>query len=103
MLKKLIRSLEHQIPGSSCTGYELDVTCEIVEGFHVPTLVEAFLSFRVASVKDETLMKLHPALGVIKEWKVSPSFLTQKLGEANERKVDIIIDLRDANLGELND
>jgi hypothetical protein len=103
MLKKLIRNLEHQIPGASCTGYELDINCEIVEGFHVPMLVEAYIVFKVASVKDETLMKLHPMLGKIKEWRVTPNFLTQKIGEPNQRKIEIYLDLRDANLGELND
>ncbi len=104
MLRKLIKNLEHQVPGANCVKYEMDINKEIVEGFHVPMSVQACLTFHLGHpVADQTLQRMHPTHGRISRYTVRPSLLDRKIGEKNPLTLEVEIDLTDTNLGELND
>lgn len=104
MLRKLIKNLEHQVPGATCIRYEMDINKDIVEGFHVPMLVQASLTFKLGHpIHDKLLASLHSTHGKITRVSVKPKFIERKLGEPNPYVLEVEVDLTDANLGELND
>lgn len=100
MLKKLINSLQHQIVGSTCTDFELDMDVEVTGDFQVQTEVQAVINFKT-TFKPPRIPLLTPLMGTIT--RVDVAHRSSLTDDIEYWEVQVEIDLTKEKLESLND